>query len=282
MSGYGLDQTMRLFPLSPPSLSRVFRAIAVLGVLAAVTGVAVGWALLGQTEVVLRESLTLTDDTLEALDASAGVAADSVATLGASLTALRTTAENLDTAFDDGEALMDDLAELVRRDVADSIGAVDDALPGLIQVAGTIDATLSALSTLPFGPDYDPQQSFADSLRTLSVSLDGLPDRLREQANQIEVTGESLGAVGEGVGDLVEDLAGFDATLGETTQLLDTYGTTIRDGRELVGQAADDLGRQVLLGRVALLLFALAFASLQVIPLHLAAVAATDPPVSST
>lgn len=281
MSGYGLDQTMRLFPLSPASLSRVFRAIAVLGVLAAVTGVAVGWALLGQTEVVLRESLTLTDDTLEALDASAGVAADSVATLGASLTALRTTAENLDTAFDDGEALMDDLAELVRRDVADSIGAVDDALPGLIQVAGTIDATLSALSTLPFGPDYDPQQSFADSLRTLSVSLDGLPDRLREQANQIEVTGESLGAVGEGVGDLVEDLAGFDATLGETTQLLDTYGTTIRDGRELVGQAADDLGRQVLLGRVALLLFALAFASLQVVPLHLAATA-THPPVSST
>ena len=265
---------MRLFPLRPAVLVRVLQAVATIGLLAAIVGTVVGWGLLGQAEAALEDSLTLTSDTLAALDASAGVAADSIATLGTSLAALEETATSLDTAFDEGEVLMEDLAELVRRDVAESLTAVDDALPGLIRVAGTIDTTLSALSSLPFGPAYDPTESFADALRTLDVSLDGLPDRLREQADQIDATAGSLGDVGEGVSDLASDLAGFDATLADTAELLDTYSTTIEEGTALVEETTEQLGRQLVFGRIALVLLGVAFALLQVVPLQMAAVAA--------
>ncbi|WP_157965770.1 hypothetical protein [Euzebya rosea] len=265
---------MRLFPLRPALLVRVLQAVATIGLLAALVGTVVGWGLLGQAQAALEDSLTLTSDTLMALDASAGVAADSIETLGTSLAALEETATSLDAAFDDGEVLMDDLAELVRRDIADSLTAVDDALPGLIRVAGTIDTTLSALSNLPFGPAYDPAESFADALRTLDVSLDGLPDRLREQADQIDATASSLGDVGDGVSDLASDLAGFDATLADTSELLDTYATTIEAGTALVEETTDQLGRQLVFGRIAVVLLGVAFALLQVVPLQMAAVAA--------
>ena len=72
---------MRLFPLRPAVLVRVLQAVATIGLLAAIVGTVVGWGLLGQAEAALEDSLTLTSDTLVALDASAGVAADSIATL---------------------------------------------------------------------------------------------------------------------------------------------------------------------------------------------------------
>ncbi len=268
-------------PLPTRLLVPALRSVAVLGLVAALLGLVVGWGLLTQAGTALEQSLVLTGDTLEALDASAGVAADSVEVLGTSLAGLRDTADALDTAFADGEVLLTDLGELIRRDVAESVQAIDAALPGLIRVASTIDTTLSALSSLPFGPAYDPSESFADALRTLGVSLDGLPEQLQEQATLIESSAASLGDVGDGVGDLVEDLSAFDATLADTAELLDTYETTITEGSALVEEAADGFGRQIGLGRVVVVLFCLAFAGLQLVPLHLAAVAATAAPATT-
>lgn len=260
-------------PLPPHRLVPLLRGVAAVGLLAALMGLVVGWGLLSQAGTALEESLVLTSDTLEALDASAGVAADSVEVLGTSLAGLADTADALDTAFDDGELLLEDLGELVRRDVAESIAAIDDALPGLIRVASTIDTTLSALSALPFGPSYDPSESFADALRTLGVSLEGLPEQLEEQAGLIESSADSLGQVGEGVSDLVDDLAGFQVTLDDTAALLETYDTTLAEGTTLVAEAADGFGRQIVLGKVVVVLFCLAFAGAQLVPLHIAAVA---------
>ena len=260
-------------PLPPHRLVPLLRGVAAVGLLAALMGLVVGWGLLSQAGTALEESLVLTGDTLEALDASAGVAADSVEVLGTSLAGLADTAAALDTAFDDGELLLEDLGELVRRDVAESIAAIDDALPGLIRVASTIDTTLSALSALPFGPSYDPSESFADALRTLGVSLEGLPEQLEEQAGLIESSADSLGDVGEGVSDLVDDLAGFQTTLDDTAALLDTYDATLAEGTTLVADAADGFGRQIVLGKVVVVLFCLAFAGAQLVPLHIAAVA---------
>ncbi|MGI9016326.1 MAG: hypothetical protein ACR2HR_04340 [Euzebya sp.] len=267
---------MHLFPLPPARLVVVLKGVAILGLLAAVVGAISGWILLGRTSAALEASLDLTSDTLEALDASAGVASDTIGVLGTSLATLESTTADLDAAFDDGETLMGELATLVRDDVATSVGAIDDSLPGLITVAGTIDATLRALSSLPFGPTYDPNQSFAESLVTLQTSLDGLPERLTEQADLIDQTAGSLGEVGQGVSDLTIELAGFDATLSQTSELLATYDDTITQGRDLVAQASADLSGQLLVTRLAIVLFALAFAGLQVVPLHLAAVASTE------
>ena len=263
---------MSLFPLPMNRAPTIFRAVAVAGLVAALVGTVAGWVLLSRTSDALAASLDLTGDTLEALDASSGVAEDTIAALSVSLATLEQTAADLDGAFDDGEALMTELAGVVRTDVAASISAVEASLPGLIQVAGTVDRTLTALNNLPIGPSYNPEESFADGLEELASSLDGLPERLSEQADLIEQTGGSLAEVGDGVGELTRELAAFDTTLAQTAELLGTYDETIIEGRDLVEQASADLGRQVAFVRVALVLFALAFAALQVVPLHMAAV----------
>lgn len=267
---------MSVLPLAPTRVVPVMRLVAVVGLIAAVVGGATGWLLLGRTEAALDASLDLTADTLTALDASAGVAADSVDALSLALRSVEQTSADLDVAFADGEALTRELADLVRGDVAGSIRSVDDSLPGLITVAGTIDTTLGALSSLPFGPSYSPDQSFRASLEGLSDSLDGLPERLVDQADLIDATSTSLGQVGDGVADLALELAGFETTLTQTTQLLDTYETTITDGQALVVASRDDLGGVLVAARIGVVLLAVAFALLQIVPLHLAALAARE------
>lgn len=264
---------MRPFPLPLLRRAMVLRAVAVLGLVAALLVGVAGWVLLDQAQRALVDSLRLTGDTLEALDASAGVAADTIDALGTSLAALEDTSADLETAFDDGEALMGELAGLVRTDVAGTLGAVEGALPGVIDVANTIDATLGALSVLPFGPRYDPEESFATSLQEVQAALDGVPERLLEQADVIEETASSLSDVGDGVGDLAAQLALFENTLTSTDELLQSYDDTITEGSTLVAEAAEGLGARLWIGRVAVIVFALAFAAMQVVPLHLAGMA---------
>lgn len=264
---------MRPFPLPRTRQAPVLRAVAAVGLVAALLVGVAGWVLLDAAQRALVDSLALTGETLAALDASAGVAADTVAALGTSLAALEATSADLEVAFDDGEALMVELAGLLRTDVAGTLTAVEGALPGVIDVARTIDSTLAAVALVPFGPEYDPAEPFAASLQDVAEALEGVPAELETQADVIEQTAASLADVGEGVGDLASQLGGFDQTLAETTALLDTYDTTIEEGSALVAEAGEGLTARLWLGRLAVVVFALAFAAMQVVPLHLAALA---------
>lgn len=264
---------MRLLPLRRDSQAAVLRAVAALGLVSSLLIGVSGLLLLGQAQRALVDSLRLTGETLAALDASAGVAADTVEVLGASLRGLEQTSADLEVAFADGEALMVELAGLLRTDVADTLEAVEGALPGVIDVATTIDATLAALAVLPFGPNYDPAEPFAASLQDVADALDGVPEELDAQADVIVETAGSLADVGAGIGDLASELATFETTLAETTELLDTYDQAIADGSALVAEAGDGLASRLWLGRLAVIVFALAFAALQIVPLHMAALA---------
>ena len=130
---------MALLPLEPRRAGVVLRGVAVLGLVAAVLGAVAGWLLLDRTGDALAASLSLTEEALTSLDASAGVATEAVDGLATSLASLETTAEDLDVAFDDGEALMGELAGVVRSDIAEAIGAVSGALPAVVQTADVVD-----------------------------------------------------------------------------------------------------------------------------------------------
>jgi hypothetical protein len=66
--------------------------------------------------------------------------------------------------------------------------------------------------------------------------------------------------------------------LSQTSDLLDTYDQTIGEGRDLVSQASDDLSSQLFVTRIAIVLFALAFAGIQIVPLQMAAIARVPRP----
>lgn len=258
-------------PPSAPRSARLLRTVAVLGVIAAVAGGLSGWVLLDRLGSSLDASLSLTEDALVALDASAGIAADTVDTLGASLRTLETTADELEGAFDDGELLMSELAVIIEEDVAGSLRAVEDALPAVTSAARVVDTTLASLQSLPFvDVSYDPERTLGGSLGALEESVQGLPDRLVEQAALLQTTAEQLGDVGTGVTDLATELAAFEQTLASTSDVLATYDETITEGQALVAETSEDLGSQIRIAKAALVLLALAFAAVQAAPWQLA------------
>ena len=271
--------------LPDPVLGQLMIGVAALGVIAAVVGTVVGWRLLTTAGTALGRSLELTTDTLDALDTSIDLASSTLDVVGGTLADVEATAGALEETLADSGDLLGETADLAREDVAGSLESVEGALPALIQVAGTIDTTLRALSTLPFGPEYDPEEPFDRSLVRVQESLVGLPGELRRQGDLIDAAAANLEGVGAGVEGLVSGLADLDQGLQDALGLLADYRGTAQQGRDVVQASADEVQRQVVAARIALVLFGFAFAGLQTVPYHLgrraveaAAAATLDPP----
>lgn len=262
------DEGLRAW-LEGPRLGRVLMAVAALGAFAGVFATVVGLTFIGAADDALTASAELTADTVEALDASVTVAGASVEALAGSLDDLARTTEALGTSLESAETLLASTADLTRNDVADSLESVERSLPALIDVAATVDTTLSALSLLPFGPDYSPDEPFDASLRRLADGLTGLPQRLREQADLVDAAAGDLSDVGAGIAGLFDDLAGLERQLAEAQGVLTDYEATAAQAQEIVAQTAPRLRRQAVFARVAVVLLGLTFTASQLVPWHL-------------
>ena len=261
----------RLLPADPQVLARVLRGVAVAGVVTGLLVIVVGNVVVGRADLVVAGSLDLTADTLEAVDASLEIGDATVTTLAAALDDVRGTTDALVTVLEDADGLFTDTADLLRDDVATTVTSVEQSLPALIETAGTVDTALRALAALPLGLSYDPDEPFDVALARLQDSLDGLPERLVEQADAIEAAGSSLRGVTEGVLALVDVLASLTDDLAGALGVLEDYGTTSGEARALVADARDALGGQLVLARVTVVLLGLVLIASQLVPLTVAA-----------
>jgi ABC-type transporter Mla subunit MlaD len=248
---------------------KAFIAVGVVGIVASLLGMLVAVAVTAELDRSMRRSLALTGEALEALDASVDVAEETVILVERSLASTEATTRDLVAAFEDGEALLEATADLSEGQIASSLEAVDDALPTLIEVAEVMDATLRALSALPFGPSYDPNEPFDESLRAVQAELDGLPEDLRVQAALIREAGANLGTVGVGTEAIADDLAGLRDTLDTAASVLGDYARTADEARALVQDSESDLGRQLFTLRLLIVAGGLAVAAGQVVPLSI-------------
>jgi ABC-type transporter Mla subunit MlaD len=248
---------------------KAFIAAGAVGIVASLLGMVVAVAVTAELDRSMRRSLELTGEALEALDASVDVAEETVILVERSLASTEATTRDLVVAFEDGEALLAATADLSEGQIASSLEAVENALPTLIEVAEVMDTTLTALSALPFGPSYDPDEPFDDSLRAVQAELDGLPDDLRAQADLIREAGANLGTVGEGTAAIADDLGGLRDTLDTAASVLGTYARTADEARDLVQQSESNLGRQLVTLRLLIVVGGLAVAAGQVVPLSI-------------
>lgn len=222
-------------------LGRVFLGIGVVGVVLSLVGIVAGLRLLSQLEGALDDSLTLTAEALEVVDASVGVTDDAVGSVTEAIGRTEATTRRLSTGIDDAVVVLDATADLTEDDLAGTLESVEGTLPALIDVAAVIDRTLSALSAAPFGPNYDPDERFDDSLRSIQGDLDGLPESLREQAGLVRDASASLSDVGSGTVAIADDLAELEVALREAGTLLDEYSVTATDARALVDDRRQEL-----------------------------------------
>lgn len=248
----------------------VRRALAVAGVLGLVTALAggiVAWRIIEQLDRSVQASLELTDEALTTLDAAVEVAEEALVVVDAGLASTESTVREVSTALDEGRTLLEATAEITTDEVAPAIEAVSATLPGLIDVAGVIDQTLAALAALPIGPDYDPDQSFASTLRDLDAQLADVPDDLAEIGELVAATADSLTAIQEGSAEVADDLGRLRTALGDSAEVLAGYRETTGAARDLVTTQTADLGRDLTVARVLIVLGALSVALGQLVPL---------------
>jgi ABC-type transporter Mla subunit MlaD len=237
-----------------------------LGVVVSLVATAVALRFLGQLDTALEGSVGVAAEAVDGLGATVELAGETVTGVNAILERTARTTNDLSRALADAEEVLLATADLSEDQIAGSLEAVEGTLPALIQVAAVIDRTLSALSVIPFGPDYDPEETFDDSLRAIQGEFDGLPEALREQAELIRDGAGELGTTREGTAAIARDLGDLRRTLAASNELLDRYAATATEAQRLVMDDAD-LGRQLGWARVLVLVLGLTVAAGQLLPL---------------
>ncbi|MEM8862793.1 MAG: hypothetical protein AAGD96_31160 [Chloroflexota bacterium] len=221
----------------------------------------------------VSDNLDTTADALTSIKGTVEEVNDSVSTLA-------TTASSLADSVGTTEPLFNQIKQVATEDVPGSLETVQETIPNIVSVAGTIDDTLTALSGFGFnqtffgrdieidlGIDYDPNQRFDESMQELGDSLDGLPESLRGLSGDLDTTYNSLEAVGGNIETLSTDLEEINAQVDTIPPLLDSYLETVNGIDDQLTTVKNDLSGQLELVKTGLLYAAIFLGLLQLAPL---------------
>lgn len=259
-------------PLAVPDrrlVGRLLLAVGALGAVTSIAGAAVGFGFLGGLQSTLDSSVGVTADALDALQASVELGSETFEAVERVLDETESTTRGLGVALQGTETAMTGIARLSDDEVADSVSAVSRSLPALIDAAAVIDRTLGGLNSVPFGPDYDPDEPFDESLREVQRELAELPQALRRQADLIRDGRDDLREVRRGTTRLADDLGTLNATLASAADVLAEYETTTTNARDVVAASSEGLRHDLLLGRAIVVVLGLVLLASQVVPLGL-------------
>ncbi len=242
--------------------------VGVAGMLIAVFGLIVGWIFVGQLATASDDTLEVTLQSLDAIDATIdladevlGSSVDAVDALAGSLTAVS-------ASFDSGTQAIDDIAGL-----ATTIGpSLDDAgrtVRRLENIGDDIDSVLAALSSLPLAPDYDPGAGLGDTFGQLADTLEDLPGQLESTATSLTDFTGSADELQQQLDDLAASVGSISDDLGDTDALVEQYRSSVADARVLAMSANDDLDTGVVLMRILLVFGGVTLLVGQIVPLWL-------------
>lgn len=224
---------------------------------------------------LVSENLDTTAETLTAVKGTVEEVNDSVSTLSE-------TAASLSDSVGSTEPLFEQVKTVTTEDVPNSLSTVQETIPNIVSVAGTIDDTLTALSGFGFsqkffgreieidlGIDYDPTARFDDSMQALGDSLDGLPESLRGLSDDLDTTYSSLEAVSTNIDTLSADLAEINAQVDTIPPLLDEYLETVNTLNGQLKEIQETLSINLEQGKTVIMIIAIWFGLLQLAPLAL-------------
>lgn len=202
----------------------------------------------------LDGTLGLTADSLGTVEDTLVLAQSTIGDVNAGLVTVEDTAVNLAQTINETKPLLDQVSQIASVDAPDSIESVQEAIPGVAEVAGVIDDTLITLNNFAIdedilgfkiqydlGVDYQPEQSFDTTVTELGTSLDGLPEQLRSLEPSLDAASENLTAVSTNIltisgdlGTINERIAEVDPLLGEYIGIVNEIDTTLGDTRTTI------------------------------------------------
>ena len=265
------------------------RLIGLIIILVALLGVAIGGGLFmygGETiDNISREVATLIDLTSRTLDNTReGLVTTqaSLAEVNSSLETVEETTRNLSRTVGDTQPLLIELNFLLTQEVPNSLDAVQQTLPNLISVAGTIDNTLLALSSFGFeqsffgiplafdlGIEYDPEGRFDESVAELGESIETIPGQLRSLEEDLTITTANLDDLSTNLSTLADDLGNINKSVAEFDAVLGGYIVIIDDFKAELARLDTALPAQLELLKTGLLIVAIYAGLTQLAPLYL-------------
>ncbi len=265
------------------------RLIGLIIILVALLGAVIGGGLFmygGDTlDDISREIATiidLTDRTLNNTREGLVTTQASLAEVNTSLDTVEDTTRNLSRTVGDTQPLLIELNLLLTQEVPNSLDAVQQTLPNLISVAGTIDNTLLALSSFGFeqsffgiplsfdlGIEYDPEGRFDESVAELGESIETIPGQLRSLEEDLTTTTANLDDLSANLSMLADDLNNINESIAEFDAVLGGYVIIIDDFKGELARLDTALPAQIELFKTGLLIVALYVGLMQLAPLYL-------------
>jgi hypothetical protein len=226
------------------------------------------------------------DRTLVTLDTAADtlvLAKSTFNRVDQSLDTVGVTADNVATTLLDTQPTLENISSVVSTDIPDSLEAIQNSLPGVAQAAGAIDDTLRTLSAFEvsrelfgipiqfdLGIDYNPSVGLDDSVLAIGDSLEGLPESLREMKTSLDQSNQNLELVSGNINDIADDLDAIGDNVKQIEPLIDDYILLIADIEELVNLSQEELGSQLEIAKLIVMLLFAWLALNQIVPIYLA------------
>lgn len=223
------------------------------------------------------EGLEVMTDTLVIL---AQVVDDTIVTLDAVQVSAQSSADTLRTL----QPVIQEMNDIVTRDLPENIEAIQDAMPAVEQASSTIDQALRTLAgfewsaTIPLvnyeinlglGVDYDPPVPLDESVAQVSEALEALPGHLAAIEDDLVQTHQSLGETADSIEQVGEELAVVSGDLQDSSEVLEAYTALLSRTTKALRQVRWNIRQQIDQTRIALTAVLIWLALSQLAPLYL-------------
>lgn len=241
-------------------------AAGLLGLVVSVVGGVVAWRFVDDLEQTSAESVQVSERALDAVDDTIDVADRALLAVDESVEVVVSTVDAVAVALRAATASVDDVAELAAT-VSPGLSDAEAAVRRLAGVGDEIDRVLGAVSSLPFGPSYDPDEQLGPTFDRLADSLGSIPIELDESVDGLDDLSTGGADVADDLADLAASIRSVSSELEESNRLTEEYRTTVADARRLAAGTASDLEGSATAMRVLVVLVAVTLLVAQVVPL---------------
>ncbi len=256
--------------------------IGLSGLALGIGGALVTQRLVNNVGQALDQSLRLVSDSLDTVLDTLELTRTTVGQVNDSMETVETAAVNLSQTITQTRPLLDQVNQIASTDVPDSIEAVQETIPNVAEVAGTIDATLRALNDFridqtilgfpiqyDLGIDYAPAVPFDESISAIGSSLDGIPDRLRTLETYLNVTDENMATISRDILLIAADLKTINSRVADVQPLLDEYTRLVTTVNDNIRQTRASLSDQLEQFKLALIIVFVWVGLTQAAPIYL-------------
>jgi hypothetical protein len=256
--------------------------IAVVGVILSVAGTYVVWSMIDGLGDSIDTTLELASDSLDTVADSLLLTKATVEDVTQTVDTVEESTVNLSTTISDTRPLIDQVALVATEDVPNSLQAVQDTMPNVAAVAGSIDDTLETLSAFEvnqsilgvdfgfdLGIEYAPEEPFDESINQIGDSLEGVPDRLRALEPFLATTNDNLRTISENINTLAANISSINENIENIQPLLDDYLELVYRTSDLINQTRSTFRSQLEPVKLIVMILFIWIGLTQIAPLYL-------------